>query len=497
MDYRVEQFINGQITSHPKANTHPLYNPSTGDKIGNVCYAMPEEITAAIDAAKNAFCDWSLFPPIKRARILFKFKALIEEHLDELALLLTQENGKLLSDSKGSIIRGIEIIEYACGIPQLLKGEFSENVGTDIDSYSIRQPLGICVGITPFNFPAMVPLWMAGMAIACGNTFILKPSEKDPSCAIYIAELFKKAGLPDGVFNVLQGDKTVVDSLLSHPDISAISFVGSTPVAEYIYHTASAHNKRVQAFGGAKNHCVIMPDADIEQAAKAIVGAAYGSAGERCMAISVVVTVGNKTADQLIEQMAHQVLKLKIGSSIDPDSELGPLITKEHLSKVKSYIDLGINEGAKLIVDGREQTKKLKGFFLGGCLFDQVKPSMRIYQEEIFGPVLCVVRVKDLSEAIHLINANPYGNGTAIFTREGATARKFASQINVGMVGINIPIPVPVAHHSFGGWKNSMFGDIGMYGMEGVRFYTKLKTVTSRWPTEMCLGAEFIIPGTR
>lgn len=497
MPYRVEQFINGKTTSHPKAKTQPLYNPTTGDTIGDVYYATPEETTTAIHAAKEAFPNWATIPPTKRARILFTFKTLIEKHLDELAHLLTQENGKLLSDAKGSIIRGLEIVEYACGIPALLKGEFSENVGTDIDSYSIRQPLGICLGITPFNFPVMVPLWMASIAIACGNAFILKPSEKDPSCSLYIAKLFKEAGLPDGIFNVLQGDKAVVDQLLSHPDISAVSFVGSTPVAEYIYHTASAHNKRVQAFGGAKNHCVIMPDADIEQAAKAIVGAAYGSAGERCMAISVLVTVGDKIADQLIEKIARQVIQLKIGSSIDPNSELGPLITKEHLAKVTSYIDLGVNEGAKLIVDGREKIKNLKGFFLGGCLFDHVKPSMRIYQEEIFGPVLCVVRVKDLAEAIQLINENRYGNGTAIFTSEGATARKFASQINVGMVGINIPIPVPVAHHSFGGWKNSIFGDIGMYGMEGVRFYTKLKTVTSRWPTEMCLGAEFIIPGTR
>jgi len=497
MNYRVEQFINGEVTSQPQATTQSLYNPATGEVSGQVFYATPEEINQTVSIAKKAFSGWSLESPLKRARILFKFKELIEEHLDEIAALITQEHGKLLSDAKGSIIRGLEIIEYACGIPGLLKGEFSENVGTDIDSYSIRQPLGVCVGITPFNFPAMVPLWMAGMAIACGNTFILKPSEKDPSCSIYLAKLFKQAGLPDGVFNVLQGNKSVVDALLSHPDIAAVSFVGSTPVAEYIYHQASSHNKRVQAFGGAKNHCVVMPDVDIEKASNALVNAAFGSAGERCMAISVVVAVGNDVGDQLIEKMKPRIAALNLGPGTDANAELSPLVTKEHLARVTSYVELGISEGAKLVVDGREKGKNLTGFFLGGCLFDHVKPNMRIYQEEIFGPVLCVVRVNSFAEGVELINQNPYGNGTAIFTRDGSIARTFASQVNIGMVGINVPIPVPVAYHSFGGWKNSMFGDIGMYGSEGVRFYTKLKTVTSRWPIEMSVGAEFVIPGTR
>ena len=443
MGYRVEQFINGQITSHPQAAAHSLYDPSTGEVTGQVFYASLEETNQAVSAAKNAFNHWSLEPPLKRTRVLFRFKELIEEHIDEIAALITKEHGKLLSDSKGSIIRGLEIIEYACGIPGLLKGDFSENVGTDIDSYSMRQPLGVCIGITPFNFPAMVPLWMAGMAIACGNTFILKPSEKDPSCSIYLAELFKQAGLPDGVFNVLQGDKTVVDTLLSHRDVVAVSFVGSTPVAEYVYHQASSHDKRVQAFGGAKNHCVVMPDVDIDQVTNAIVSAAYGSAGERCMAISVVVTVGDEIGNQLVEKIKPRVASLSIGPGTDPNAEFGPLVTQEHLARVISYVDLGVTEGAKLVVDGREKGKNLTGFFLGGCLFDHVKPTMRIYQEEIFGPVLCVVRVKNFAEALELINQNPYGNGTAIFTRDGSIARTFASQVKVGMVGINIPIPVP------------------------------------------------------
>lgn len=497
MTYRVEQFINGQITSDPHATAHSLYNPATGDPIAQIFYATSDEIQNAVHAAKTAFTNWSLEPPLKRARVLCRFKDLIEKHIDELAALITQEHGKLLSEAKGSIIRGLEIIEYACGIADFLKGNFSENVGTEIDCYSMRQPLGVCVGITPFNFPAMVPLWMAGMAIACGNTFILKPSEKDPSSAMYLAKLFKQAGLPDGVFNVLQGDKVVVDSLLSHPEVAAFSFVGSTPVAQSIYQQAATHNKRVQAFGGAKNHCVVMPDANIDQVANAIVGAAYGSAGERCMAISVVVAVGDETADKLVEKIAPCVAALNIGDPTHPNTELGPLVTKAHLERVKSYVDLGIEEGATLVVDRREQGKNLTGFFLGGCLFDNVKPTMRIYQEEIFGPVLCVVRVKNFTDALTLVNQNPYGNGTAIFTHNGGIARTFVSNVNVGMVGVNIAIPVPIAYYSFGGWKNSMFGDVGMYGSEGVRFYTKLKTVTSRWPMEAAMGAEFVIPGTR
>lgn len=497
MHYHVKQFINGKITEASSSKTTPIYNPSLGQMIGEVHHASQTEIQTAIDSAKKAYPTWALTSPAKRARILFQYKVLIEKNMDELAALLSQENGKLLNDSKGSIVRGLEIVEFACGIPNLLKGEFSENVGTDIDSYTIRQPLGICVGITPFNFPAMVPLWMAVMAIACGNTFILKPSEKDPSCSLYLASLFKEAGLPDGVFNVLHGDKNVVDQLISHPDIAAVSFVGSTPIAQYIYQTASLHNKRVQAFGGAKNHAVVMPDANLEQVADTLVSAAYGTAGERCMAISVVVAVGDDTANLLVEKLKTRVLALRIGTSTDPDVDLGPLITSEHLEHVKSFVTSGIEEGATLIVDGREQGNHLPGFFLGACLFDHVNPNMRIYRDEIFGPVLCIMRVKNFETALKIINENPYGNGTAIFTHDGGIARTFAAKVNIGMVGINIPIPVPVAYHSFGGSKDSMFGDIGMYGHEGVRFFTKLKKVTTRWPLESKLDAEFILPGTR
>lgn len=497
MHYNVKQFINGKKTESSSSVTTPIYNPSLGQIIGEVHHASQAEIQAAIDSAKKAYPTWALTSPAKRARVLFQYKELIEKNMDVLAELLSQENGKLLNDSKGSIVRGLEIVEFACGIPNLLKGEFSENVGTDIDSYTLRQPLGVCVGITPFNFPAMVPLWMAVMAIACGNTFILKPSEKDPSCSIYLASLFKEAGLPDGVFNVLHGDKIVVDHLISHPDIAAVSFVGSTPIAQYIYQTASMHNKRVQAFGGAKNHAVVMPDANLEQVADALVSAAYGTAGERCMAISVVVAVGDETANLLVEKLKTRVLSLRIGASTDSDVDLGPLITKEHLEHVKSYVTAGIEEGATLVVDGREQGNHLPGFFLGACLFDNVNSDMRIYRDEIFGPVLCIVRVKNFETALKLINENPYGNGTAIFTHEGGIARTFAAKTNIGMVGINIPIPVPVAYHSFGGSKDSMFGDIGMYGKEGVRFFTKLKKVTARWPLESKLDAEFILPGTR
>ena len=489
--YQVTHFINGQ-SINVSANKLDLYNPATGEVIGQVALADQAIVEQAIAAAKSAFSQWSATTPLKRARILFKFKSLLEEHIDELAALITQEHGKTLVDAKGSVQRGIDVVEFTCGIPDHLKGTYTEEVATEVDSYSVRQPLGVCVGITPFNFPAMIPLWMFPLAIACGNTFILKPSEKDPSCAIRIAELTKKAGFPDGVINVVQGDKQAVDLLLKHPDVKAISFVGSTAVAEFVYKTATAHGKRVQAFGGAKNHCVVMPDADIDQAVDAIVGAAYGSAGERCMAISVVVAVGDELADTLVKKLKPRIQHLKIGPGNVSETEMGPLVTHAHWEKVKGYIDLGIKEGAELVVDGRDY-KQGNGFYMGGCLFDKVKPTMHIYQDEIFGPVLSIVRVADLQTALQLVSDHEYGNGTAIFTRDGNTARTFAAKVQVGMIGINIPIPVPVAYHSFGGWKRSMFGDIAMHGPEGIRFYTKLKTITQRW-LKPPKGAEFVMP---
>lgn len=494
MTYHVSHFINGKLITDSN-ETLDIYNPATGKLIGHVAIANHDIIDKAITAAKAAFPVWSNTTPLRRARILFQFKILLEQHIDELALLVTQEHGKTLSDARGSIQRGIDVVEFVCGIPNLLKGSYSENVATDMDSYSIRQPLGLCVGITPFNFPAMIPLWMFPMAIACGNTFILKPSEKDPSCSLRLVQLAKEAGVPDGVLNLVQGDRRAVEDLLSHPDVKSISFVGSTPVAEHVYKTAVHYGKRVQAFGGAKNHCVVMPDADIEQAIEAIVGAAYGSAGERCMAISVVVAVGDKVANELIEKIKPLVNNLKIGIGTSSDVEMGPLITQGHWERVKSYIDLGIKEGATLVTDGRDYKPKgqEEGFFMGGTLFDKVTPEMRIYKEEIFGPVLVVIRVPDLNSALNLINEHEFGNGTAIFTRDGHTARTFATQVQAGMVGINIPIPVPVPYHSFGGWKRSMFGDIQMHGMEGVNFYTKLKTITQRWLKDK-KGTEFSMP---
>ena len=409
--------------------------------------------------------------------------------------MIVSEHGKVYEDAKGSLTRGLEVVEFACGIPQMLKGDFTENVGTNIDSWSVRQPLGVCAGITPFNFPAMVPMWMFPMAIACGNTFVLKPSEKDPSCPLKLAELFSEAGLPDGVLNVVNGDKEVVDAILEHKDISAVSFVGSTPIAKYIYENAAKNEKRVQALGGAKNHCVVMPDCDLDQAVNGLMGAAYGSAGERCMAQSVAVAVGN-VGDKLVDELSKKVEALKIGPGMDQNSEMGPLVTKEHLERVRGYVDLGIKEGADLVVDGRDI--KLQGYedgyYIGGCLFDNVKKDMRIYKEEIFGPVLSVVRAKDFNEALNLINDHEFGNGTSIYTRDGDAGRTFANQIKVGMVGINIPIPVPVAFHSFGGWKRSLFGDQHMHGPEGVRFYTKLKTITSRWPSGVRSDPEFVMP---
>src|SRR3990167_9384894 len=490
----VPHFINGKrVTSNGKKLE--IYNPAEGKVAGHVVVADANMLNQAVDAAKKAFISWSALSPLRRSRFLFKYKALLEEHLDELAQLITQEHGKTLSDAKGSIQRGIDVVEFACGIVHRLQGSYVENVATEIDSYSLRQPLGVCAGITPFNFPAMIPLWMFPIAIACGNTFIIKPSEKDPSCAVRLAELCVEAGGPAGVLNVVQGDRDVVEGILHHPDIKAVSFVGSTPVAEHIFHTATAQLKRVQAFGGAKNHCIVMPDVDLDQVADTIVGAAYGSAGERCMAISVVLAVGDALADNLIARMQPKIKELKIGPGDQPHIEMGPLVTQQHLEKVKSYVDLGVKEGAKLVIDGRDYqpSQHKHGFYMGGCLFDHVKPGMQIYREEIFGPVLSIVRVPDFDTALQYINEHEYGNGTAIFTGSGEVARNFASRVQVGMVGVNIPIPVPMAYFSFGGWKRSIFADIHMHGAEGVQFYTKLKTVTQRWP-KGSFTAGFTIP---
>ena len=495
----INHFIGGKEVAGTSGRTADVFNPATGEVQAKVALASKSELDAAVKVAAAAFPAWAATPPLIRARVMFRFKQLLEENMDKMAQLVTSEHGKVLSDAKGSITRGLEVVEFACGIPHLLKADYCENVGTNVDSYSLRQPLGVVAGITPFNFPAMVPMWMFPIALACGNTFILKPSERDPSTSNMIAELLKKAGLPDGVLNVVHGDKEAVDAILTNPDIQAVSFVGSTPIAEYIYHTGCAHNKRVQALGGAKNHMIVMPDADMNLATDALMGAGYGSAGERCMAISVAVAVGDKVGDTLIDKLAPRVRALKVAPGTDPEAEMGPLVTKQHYDKVKGYVDLGVQEGAKLVVDGRGL--KLQGYengyFLGGCLFDHVQPHMRVYKEEIFGPVLAVVRVPDYNAAVKLVNDHEYGNGTAIFTRDGDAAREFAAKIKVGMVGINVPIPVPMAFNSFGGWKRSLFGDHHMHGPEGVRFYTKLKTVTSRWPTGIRSGAEFIMPTMR
>ena len=491
----IEHFIDGKTTKGFSKKISKVFNPATGEHTANVNLASKTDIDLAVEKAKKAFVDWSRKPAAQRARVIFKFKELIEKNSDEITKIIVSEHGKVYEDAKGSLARGLEVVEFACGIPHLLKGEFTENVGTDVDSWSLRQPLGVCAGITPFNFPAMVPMWMFPISIACGNTFILKPSEKDPSCSIKLAQLFKEAGLPDGVFNVVNGDKEAVDALIINKDVSAISFVGSTPVAKYIYENAAKNEKRVQALGGAKNHCVVMPDCDLDQAVNGLMGAAYGSAGERCMAQSVAVAVG-KIGDQLVNKIAKKVEALKIGPGLDKKSEMGPLITKQHLEKVRSYVDLGIKEGAKLIVDGRNIKLQgyEKGFYIGGCLFDHVEKKMRIYKEEIFGPVLSVIRVKDFESAVSLVNDHEFGNGTTIYTRDGDVGRTFVNKIKIGMVGINIPIPVPVAYHSFGGWKRSLFGDHHMHGPEGVRFYTKLKTITAKWPTGLTLNPDFIMP---
>ena len=491
----IQHFVNGKSYKGNSNRKGKVFNPATGEQESEVILGSKEDLNNTVNIARKAFESWSAKPPLQRARVMFKFKELIERNSEEIAKLIVSEHGKVYEDAKGSLTRGLEVVEFACGIPQMLKGEFTENVGSEVDSWSIRQPLGVCAGITPFNFPAMVPMWMFPMAIACGNSFILKPSEKDPSCSFKLAELLSEAGLPDGVLNVVNGDKEVVDAILENKDIQAVSFVGSTPIAKYIYENAARNEKRVQALGGAKNHCVVMPDCDLDQAVNGLMGAAYGSAGERCMAQSVAVAVGD-IGDRLVDKLSKKVEVLKVGPGMDKNSEMGPLITKEHLEKVRGYVDIGVKEGAKLVVDGRNL--KLQGyengFFIGGCLFDNVKKDMRIYKEEIFGPVLSVVRAKDFEEASKLVNDHEYGNGVSIFTRDGDAARTFSSKIKVGMVGINIPIPVPMAFHSFGGWKRSLFGDQHMHGPEGVRFYTKLKTITSRWPSGIRSNPEFVMP---
>ena len=487
-------YISGAPVASSSGRFKDVFNPATGQVTGSVALAAVEEVDAAVKAAKAAFPAWSETAPIKRARILFKFKELLNKHHDELAMLITREHGKVFTDAQGEVVRGIEVVEFACGIPNLLKTDFTDQIGGGIDNWNLRQALGVVAGITPFNFPVMVPMWMFPVALACGNTFVLKPSERDPSASLRIAELLKEAGLPDGVFNVVNGDKVAVDALIEHPDVAALSFVGSTPIAEYIYTEASKRGKRVQALGGAKNHLVVMPDADLDQAVDALIGAAYGSAGERCMAISVAVAVGD-VADELIERLVPRVKSLVIKNGENLDAEMGPLVTAEHKAKVAGYIDSGVAEGAKLIVDGRAHPVTSEdGFFIGGTLFDQVGTEMKIYKEEIFGPVLAVVRVPDFASAVALINAHEFGNGVSLFTSDGGVARAFGRQIQVGMVGINVPIPVPMAWHSFGGWKRSLFGDHHAYGEEGVRFYTRYKSIMQRWPDSIAKGAEFTMP---
>ena len=491
----VHHFIDGKTFRGSSGRTGDVYDPATGEVQAKVDFASADEVRTAVQAAQAALPGWAATPPVQRARVMFRFKELLEKHMDELAGILTSEHGKVFSDARGEVLRGLEVVEFACGAPHLLKGDFTENVGTGIDSFSMRQPVGVVAAITPFNFPAMVPLWMFPMAVICGNAVILKPSEKDPSASVRLAELLIEAGAPAGVLNVVHGDKEAVDTLLTDPGVNAISFVGSTPVGEYIYATGCANGKRVQALCGAKNHMLVMPDADMDKASDALMGAGYGAAGERCMAVSVAVAVGD-AGDRLIEKLAPKVRAIKVAPGNDPDAEMGPLITREHRDKVKGYVDLGVEEGADLLVDGRGLRLQgyEDGFFLGGCLFDNVQPDMRIYKEEIFGPVLSVVRSPDFGHALSLVNGHEYGNGAAIFTGDGDAARSFAANCNIGMVGVNVPIPVPMAFHSFGGWKRSAFGDHGMYGMDGIRFYTKLKTVTSRWPTGMTSGAEFTFP---
>ncbi len=494
----VGHWIGGAVPS-ARADTRyaPVWNPATGRQRARVAMGTAQDVEAAVHAAAAAFPGWAATPPVRRARLMFRLRELIEAHADELAELIVAEHGKILSDAKGEVQRGLEVVEFACGIPQLLKGEFSEQVGPGIDAHSLRQPLGVCVGITPFNFPAMVPMWMFPLAIACGNSFVLKPSERDPSASLLLAQLLRRAGLPDGVFNVVQGDREAVDALLAHPQVAAVSFVGSTAIARSVRETAMRNGKRVQALGGAKNHLVVMPDADLDQAVDALMGAAYGAAGERCMAVSVAVAVGG-IADALVARLAERVPRIRIGAGSDPDAEMGPLVTPAHRERVLGYIDAGVAQGATLVVDGRGASASSggEGFFLGGTLFDRVEPGMTIYDDEIFGPVLSIVRVDSFEQALVLVDAHEYGNGCAIFTRDGDAAREFASRVQVGMVGVNVPVPVPMAFHSFGGWKASLFGEHHVYGMEGVRFYTRLKAVMQRWPTGIRAGADFSMPTT-
>ncbi|BFO56805.1 MULTISPECIES: CoA-acylating methylmalonate-semialdehyde dehydrogenase [Comamonadaceae] len=498
-DTEIAQYIRGARNQGTGTQTQPIYNPATGAAARTVRIGTADDVDAAVASAKAAFPAWSNTPPIRRARVLFKFLELLNQHKDDLARLITSEHGKVFTDAQGEVARGIDIVEFACGIPQLLKGDFTDQVSTGIDNWTMRQPLGVVAGVTPFNFPVMVPMWMFPVAIAAGNTFILKPSPTDPSPSLFIADLLKQAGLPDGVFNVVQGNKEVVDALLVHPDVAAISFVGSTPIANYIYETGARHGKRVQALGGAKNHMVVMPDADIDQAVDALIGAGYGSAGERCMAISVAVLVGD-VADRLIPKLLERTRTLKVLNGSNLEAEMGPIVTAAARARICGYIEQGVNEGATLLADGRNFKGAdagegcADGFWLGGSLFDHVTPDMRIYKEEIFGPVLACVRAPDFATAVGLINDHEFGNGVACFTRDGNVAREFARRIQVGMVGINVPIPVPMAWHGFGGWKKSLFGDMHAYGEEGVRFYTRQKSIMQRWPESIGRGAEFAMP---
>ncbi|MBP7701313.1 MAG: CoA-acylating methylmalonate-semialdehyde dehydrogenase [Phenylobacterium sp.] len=500
----IQHFISGAAQPGVSGRFGEVFDPNTGEVQAKVALATPAELDAAVQAARKAQPAWAATNPQRRARVMFEFKRLVEARMDELAALLSSEHGKVIADSKGDIQRGLEVIEFACGIPHALKGEYTEGAGPGIDVYSMRQPLGVAAGITPFNFPAMIPMWMFGIAIAVGNTFILKPSEKDPSVPVRLAELFMEAGANlgmdlAGVLNVVHGDKVAVDAILTHPDIAAVSFVGSSDIASYVYSTGTAHGKRVQAMGGAKNHGIVMPDADLDQTVKDLVGAAYGSAGERCMALPVVVPVGAKTADAIRERVVAELETLKVGVSSDAAAQYGPVVSAAHRNKIADYIQIGVDEGAELVVDGRGFALQgfEKGFFIGPSLFDQVKPTMKTYQEEIFGPVLQIVRAESFEEALALPSTHQYGNGVAIFTRNGRAAREFAARVNVGMVGINVPIPVPVAYHTFGGWKRSAFGDVNQHGMEGVKFYTKVKTITARWPEGMTDDSAFVIPTMR
>ncbi|GGD81321.1 CoA-acylating methylmalonate-semialdehyde dehydrogenase [Caballeronia grimmiae] len=494
----VVHYIHGERVNGSGTRSQPIFNPATGERPRKLVLGEAADVEAAVASAKAAFPAWRDMPPIRRARVMQRFLELMNQNRDALAAIITAEHGKVFSDAQGEVTRGIEVIEFACGIPQLLKGDYTEQVSTGIDNWTTRQPLGIVAGITPFNFPCMVPCWMFPVAIAAGNAFILKPSERDPSASLFMADLMKKAGLPDGILNVVQGDKVVVDALLEHPDVRAISFVGSTPIANYIYETGAKHGKRVQALGGAKNHMVVMPDADIDQTIDALIGAGYGSAGERCMAISVAVLVGD-VADKIVPRLAERARQLVVKNGMEPDAEMGPIVTRAALDRIEGYIAMGVDEGAQLVVDGRglKVAGHEDGFFTGGTLFDHVTPNMRIYKEEIFGPVLACVRVKDFAEAVDLVNAHEFGNGVACYTRDGHVAREFGRRIEVGMVGINVPIPVPMAWHGFGGWKRSLFGDMHAYGEEGVRFYTKQKSIMQRWPESTEKGAEFVMPTSK